>query len=393
MALFSQEAPATNGRPVAAPRALVTSDDPQLGGRIQEFIARSDLECAAQHVVPTESAADRASRLGPALLVAVLAGDPERTYAAIQEIRRTVSTQVLVVGPADDPQLILRTLHEGGADEYLDQSQLESELTGALERFQGRSVTRAEAPPSGRVISVLAPSGGSGSSTVAVNLATSLAREHEVAALIDLRLAAGDLASLLNLQPEYSLADLCQNVDRLDHSMFPQFFSPHSSGVRLLAAPGRFSDIESVTAEGVRQAVSMARQEYPYVVVDLDNAYSPEQVEVLWQSDVVLLVIRLDYTSLRNAKRVLQHLDEAGIELNDVRLVVNRYGQRSQLRGRQVEEALGMKVFDYLPDEPSSINAAINAGIPVVLQRPRAKVSRQLARLAASVNGYLPTQH
>ena len=76
-----------------------------------------------------------------------------------------------------------------------------------------RAELAAQPSEAGRMIAVLAPSGGSGSSTLAVNVATVLAKEHKSAALIDLKLQAGDLAALLDLKPTYTLADLCQNVD------------------------------------------------------------------------------------------------------------------------------------------------------------------------------------
>src|SRR5439155_66987 len=98
---------------------------------------------------------------------------------------------------------------------------------------------RAEAPAGrwpgrtrpGRAIALLAPSGGSGSSTLAVNVAVSLAREHKSAALFDLKLQAGDLAALLDLKPNHTLADLCQNSARMDRAMFERSLVRHSSGV------------------------------------------------------------------------------------------------------------------------------------------------------------------
>ena len=371
--------------------ALVACDDAQLAKSIREQLLLQQVECPLHCVVPVESAADRALRVGPGLTLVVLPKQPEAAYDLIGELSRTVPTHILAVGPARDPHLILQTLNEGGADEYLDENHLEDELANSLTRYRTRQTRVSESGPSGRVISVLAASGGCGSSLVATNVASALARQHGSAALVDLRLANGDLASLMDVQPEYTLADMCDNLGRVDPSMFAQFFARHPCGVHLLAAPRDRQQLQKVHARGVRRALAMARTLFPYVLIDLDNTYSDEQVEALWQSDVVVLVLRLDYTSLRNTKRAIEQLCEMGLETDRVEIVVNRYREKNQLTVSQAEEALGRKVVCCIPDEPARVNAAVNAGIPVVLQRPRARVSRRLSTLATELNGhYVP---
>ena len=110
----------------------------------------------------------------------------------------------------------------------------------------------------------------------------------------------GDLASLLDLHPEHTLADLCQNVAHMDRTMLERSLVRHDSGVRLLAPPRRFGDVSLITPQGVRQALSVARLLFPYLVVDLDRSFGPEQVQALRQADVILLVLRL---------HGLQHVD------------------------------------------------------------------------------------
>jgi pilus assembly protein CpaE len=241
------------------------------------------------------------------------------------------------------------------------------------------------------VIAVLAPSGGAGSSTLAVNLSVLMARQHRAAVLFDLKLVAGDLATLLDLKPTHTLADLCQNVSRLDRALFERSLVRHQSGVHLLAAPSHYDDIAQITPEGVRQALTLAKAAFPYVVVDLDHSFHPEQVEVLHQAEIVLVVFRLDFASLRNTRRALEYLERLGLRRDQIKLVVNRYGQPKEVPAFKAEEALGMKVLHYLPDDPKAVNRAINNGVPVVIDAPRASVSRSVAKLAEHVNGRLET--
>jgi pilus assembly protein CpaE len=364
-------------------RACVVCDQEQTSAKVRQVLLRHGHECSATQVFTLDTAVEMLAETTVELAVVVLSADAEYSLAVLSQVRARTQRRLLAVGPADEPKLILRALREG-ADHYLDESELEVELEGALLRLRVEGDAQSEP---GRLITVLAPSGGSGSSTVAANVATVLAREHKTCALFDLKLETGDLAALLDLRPTHTLADLCQNVDRLDRVMFERSLARHASGVHLLAPPRTFDDITHVTPDAVRQALTLARGLFPYVVVDLDHSFREEQVQVLRQTDVLLLVLRLDFTCLRNARRALDYLAKLGISPERVRLVVNRYGQPKEVPAAKAEEALGVKIFHYIPDEPKTINLANNNGVPAVLEYPRAKVSRSVSQLAHNING------
>src|SRR5262249_8526183 len=158
----------------------------------------------------------------------------------------------------------------------------------------------------GRLIALLSPVGGSGTSTLAANLATVLAKEHKRAALLDLKHASGNLADLLDLKPAHTLADLCAGTARLDRAMLDRSLVRHDSGVHLLAPAEHFGDAAHVTPEGVRQAVSLARDLFPYVIADLDYGFRDTEAQVLRLADVVVLVLRLDFSALRHTQRALE---------------------------------------------------------------------------------------
>src|SRR5262249_37418594 len=152
----------------------------------------------------------------PEVVVVTLTPDPDGALALLGNLRLLTPARILAVGPAADSRLILRALRAGAAD-YVDEADLETGLVDALTRLRAESAAQGEP---GRVIALLAPSGGSGSSTLAVNVATALAAEHKTSVLLDLKLHAGDLAALLDLRPTHTIADLCQNAARMDREMF-----------------------------------------------------------------------------------------------------------------------------------------------------------------------------
>jgi pilus assembly protein CpaE len=364
-------------------RACIVSDHEPTSTRVRQLLLQKGLDRPAPQVLSLVQAAQQLGGAQPDLLVVTLAPDADNALAVLGNLRLLTAARILAVGPAADSRLILRALRAGAAD-YVDQADLEAGLVDALARVRAEMPAQAEP---GRLLALLAPSGGSGSSTLAVNVATVLAGEHKSSALFDLKLEAGDLAALLDLRPTHTIAELCLNAASMDRVMFERSLSRHASGVHLLAAPRTRADVAQVTPDAVRQALAVARNLFPYVVADLDHSFREEQLEVLSQADVVLVVLRLDFTALRNTQRTLEYLEQGGIPQDRVRLVVNRYGQPKEVPAAKAEEALGVKIAHYVPDEPKTVNRANNSGVPVVLESPRASVSRSLTKLAASVNG------
>jgi pilus assembly protein CpaE len=363
-------------------QALIVSDHEPISGQVRQALLPAGYEVRVTSLdhAPGTTARD------VDLLVVVLSPDPERALKDLGELRAQTQARVLAVGPTYDPKLMLRALR-AGADNFLDELEISSEVELALARRRTTEQAAQPAADLGKVIAVLGSSGGSGASTVAANVATVLAREHKRSALIDLKLEAGDLAALLDLKPNHTLADLCQNAARMDRVMLERSLVAHSSGVHLLAPPRSFADIAYVTSDGVRRALGLARALFPYVVVDLDHPSRPEQAQALQIADVVVVVLRLDFTSLRNTRRALDYLEQMGVTADRVQLVVNRYGQAKEIPYAKAEEALGRKIPHYVPDDPKTVNRANNSGVPVVLESPSAKVSRTITALAASVNG------
>jgi pilus assembly protein CpaE len=364
-------------------QAFLVSDQESQSIKVRQLLLRTGADCPAARVLSLDLAAAHLTMERPDLVVIVLSPDPEKALNVLAEVRAVAPARVLAIGPASDPKLIRRA-YQLGASDYVDEFELETELVGALSRLKGEASLPAE---TGRTIAVLGPSGGCGASTLAVNVATVLAKHHKKALLFDLKLEAGDLAALLDVRPTYTLADLCQNASRLDRVMFERSLAQHESGVHLLAPPRNIADTRYITPEGVRQALSLGRALFPYVILDLDHSFRDEQVQSLRQADLVLLVLRLDFTALRNTQRTLDYLGQIGIARDRVRLVVNRYGQPKEVPAAKAEEALGVKIFHYVPDDPKTVNRANNNGVPVVLESPSAKVSKSVSQLAVSING------
>jgi pilus assembly protein CpaE len=353
-------------------KALILSDHEAHGQAVRRTLSCQGYECPASP--------DTLDGIGDAdLCVLVLSPNPPRGLSLLPELRTRTRGRILAVGPTQDIRLVLGSLR-AGADDYLDETDLERELESALQRCTGPDGRRQ-----GRLIAFLGPSGGSGCSTLAANVATVLARDHKSAVLADLKAEGGDLAALLDLKPTHTFADLCQLSNQLDRALFERSLAVHSSGVRLLAAPRSATEIGSITVQGVRQTLTLARALFPYVVADLDHGYREEQAQVLELAERIVVVLRLDFSCLRNVHRTLDLLEQRGVTPERIRVVVNRHGQAQEIPAARAEQALGRSIHQYIPEDVRTINRANNQGVPVVLDNPSAKVSRALVQLATSL--------
>ena len=84
---------------------------------------------------------------------------------------------------------------------------------------------------------------------------------------------------------------------------------------------------------------------------------------------------------------MLDQLEQIDITGDRVMIVANRYGQAKQVTAGQAEAALGVKIAHFVPDDPKTINRANNTGVPVIIDAPKAKVTRSVLGITASVNG------
>lgn len=314
------------------------------------------------------------------MLIIVMEGDGSLLW--LEEMCARGSTTVIAVGAARDPQFMLRVIQAGPSD-YLDiDGELTEDLWRALGRLQKKRPHRAA---DGQLISVFSHCGGSGCSLLATNLAVALSESHKECLLCDFNVRRGDLATLLNLKPQFTINDLTKDLSKLRGELFDQVLIPHQTGLKLLAAPLSLSEVHPIPAEATSRILQLARERFHFCVADLEDFFHAEQYEVLRQSESILFVLRLDYTSLRNARRTFEHLEQDGIEPGRIRLVVNQYGRPRELTPRQAQEVVGRKPEFYIPFDARGAITSVNRGEPLVVSHPKSRLARAIRQIASAV--------
>src|ERR1700678_3389202 len=202
------------------------------------------------------------------VVIVDLDSNPEYALDLVETICSTGSPTVMVYSAQADSELLVRCMR-AGAREFLTQPFATGTIAEALVRA---SVRRPSARPAkktiGKLFVFLGAKGGSGVTTLACNFAVSLAAESsQNTLLIDLHLPLGDAALDLGITAQYSTVNALQNAARLDSNFLSRLLTKHSSGVSVLAAPGKFVPIQS-TSDDIDKLLVVARQDFDFVVVD-----------------------------------------------------------------------------------------------------------------------------
>jgi pilus assembly protein CpaE len=362
---------------------LVVSDCQTKATRLRQTLARTGYECPHSNVISIDAAAGTMSCFYPKpdLILFILADDNLRSFEALQHLVQLADVQVVAVGPRD-PNLILGALHAGAAS-YLDETtNLERDLAAILSRL---STVEHRQSTTGRLTAVVSASGGSGRTLVAANLAVAMAKRNGRCGLFDFDLLGADLATCFNLKPRHTLADLCRSFDKLDQKMFEQSLLAHESGVALLAAPETWEESKFVTLDGLQKTLRLGRSLFQDIVADFDAFSHKDFTSILQQCTSIVLLVRLDFSGLRNARRALACFDRCGVDHENVRLVAARTGRSKEISTSQVESALGMKIRASIPEDPHAANASLNCGVPVLLETPNSSLSKAIVSLATAL--------
>jgi pilus assembly protein CpaE len=259
------------------------------------------------------------------------------------------------------------------------------ELVNRLQQVRKDAAT-SEATGSARMITVFAPKGGVGKTTVAFNLAVALGQLGPRTVLIDGSLQFGDLRALLKVPIDApSLLDL--PTDRIQESDLQDVLWRDPSGIDILLAPPRVEMAEMVTVRDLDKTMSLLRRVYDMVVVDTPAVVNDVNLLFLDASDTILEVVTYDSTTIHSTMVMADAFRMIGYPPTKVRYLVNRADSTGGLNAETLARALG-RVPEYTVSSGGGLVVrANNEGIPFVLADPAAQISQDIGRVAAELVG------
>jgi pilus assembly protein CpaE len=239
----------------------------------------------------------------------------------------------------------------------------------------------------GQVVTFFAPKGGVGRTTLAVNFAVAAKTElNKKVALVDGGLQFGDVGVLLNLNPKNnSIADVAREMIGGDLETLESTLVDHSAGIRVLMAPPSPEMADLVTAEHLGRIVSALRQTHDLVVIDSTALLQDSTLAFFDQSDVILAVLTLEITNIKNIRQFLALVDQLGYPEEKVQLVLNRADSGYGIRMQDVESSIGRKISHSVVSDGRTVVFALNRGVPFVVAARQSRVSEDVIRMTKAV--------
>jgi Flp pilus assembly CpaE family ATPase len=319
------------------------------------------------------------------VIIIDLDSHPEYALELVESICANGSATVMVYSVKADAELLVRCMR-AGAREFLTMPFAQSTMAEALVRASARRpATRLPKKTGGRLLVFLGAKGGDGVTTLACNFAVSLAQESgQSTLLIDLDLPLGDAALNLGVVAEYSTINALQNSNRLDSSFLSRLLVKHSSGVSVLAAPGKFPQYQAAN-EAIDRLISVARQDFENVVIDMGSRLDLMGTSLFKDGSTVYLVIQAGIAGLRNSNRLIsQYFSTADPKLE---IVLNRFESRSMgVSEDQITKALTRPAQWKIPNDYNAVRRMQTTAIPLALEdSPISRLIRQMARTACGL--------
>jgi pilus assembly protein CpaE len=321
--------------------------------------------------------------------------------------------QVVILSVQSDQNYMRRAMLAGARD-FLTKPPMGDELISAIRRAGemahvertktsqvrlGSSLNSPGSPlaplgtPSsnnGKIITVYSPKGGTGCTTIAVNLAIALNNEATRTVIVDGNLQFGDVAMFVNEQGKNTILDLAPRVDDLELELVEDILIKHqASGVSILAAPPRPEMAEKVSADQFVKVLQFLQKMFAYVVVDTASILTDVVLGSIDISDIILVVTTQEIPAIKNTRLFLDLLQTMGVGKDHVVFSINRFDKRISITPEKISDNLKQEVAVTIPLDEKVVITAVNRGVPFMIDNKNQLAGKGIFSLAEAVRARL----
>lgn len=333
--------------------------------------------------------------------------DEEQLPLLEQVIGAAKARQVKVIVIAEDvTPASLHQLLRSGADEFIPYPLPENELGQAVARLRQPAPAPATAPAdqranlkggggrNGTIIAVHGLAGGTGATTLAVNLAWELATLEKEGGpkvcILDLDLQFGSVATFLDLQRRDAVFELLTDTENMDGESFEQALLVHGDRLNALTSPADVIPLELIRPEDIQAVLDLASDHFDYVIVDMPTTLVQWTETVLNASQIYFATLEMDMRSAQNALRMKRALQSENLPFEKLRFVLNRAPKFTDLSGKtrvkRLAESLGITIEVQLPDGGKPVVNGADHGQPLAETAAKNPLRKEIAKLASSLH-------
>lgn len=295
-------------------------------------------------------------------------------------------TIVIIMSVQGETEYVRKAMSAGARDFLCKPFNPEELITTILNAYAAESKRREKISASGyqeevrsKVITVFSTKGGVGKTTIASNLAVSIARTAKKrVALVDLDLQFGDIAIMLNVSVKNTISDLVKEFSQLDRSLLEEYLVTHFSGVKVLPAPVKPEYAEYITANHVERIINTLRESYHYIIVDSSANFHESVLTSLDMSDRILFISTLDLPTIKNIKAGLDVMETLRYPQEKIHVVLNKASEQYGIRYKDFESTLHKPIWSYIPEDSQTVVTSANKGFPFVMTRTETKVAKAI---------------
>ena len=312
--------------------------------------------------------------------------------------------KVILIAEDVSPAALHQLLRKG-ADEFVPYPLPEGELEAAIDRLKrsaerpaaavaGRHAPSLEAPADGVLLAVQGLAGGTGATTLAVNLAWELAtvdkKDPPRVCILDFGLQSGTVATYLDLPRRETVFEMWSDTEAVDDDVFRQALTQFEEKLSVLTAPPDILPLDMLTPDDVQRILDQARRRFDYVVVDMPSTLVQWTETVLTNAQIYFTTLELDMRSAQNAIRLKRALRAEELPIERLRFCLNRAPKFTDLQGKsrvkRLCESLEISIEVLLPDGGRPVTQAGDHGQPLALSAGKNPLRKEIAKLAGSLH-------
>jgi pilus assembly protein CpaE len=335
------------------------------------------------------AAAVEAYRNAPTPNVVVIESESrdDELLAGLDELAHVcdAGTRVIVIGRANDI-ILYRELVRRGISDYL----IAPVAVLAVIRAMSSLFGAPDAKPVGRTIAVVGAKGGVGASTIAHNIAWSIARDLRLDSVVaDLDLPFGTAGLDYNQDPPQGIADAVLSPERIDTAFVDRLLSKCTDHLSLLAAPATLERVYDFGTDAFDSIFDVLRASVPSIVLDVPHMWSGWAKRTLIGADSILIVAGPDLANLRNAKNMIDLLRAARPNDHRPHYCLNQVGvpKRPEIKADEFTKALEAEPAAIIGFEPQMFGTAANNGQMIAEISASHRVAETFRQLAQVLTG------